>query len=229
MMSSEAPARSTARPVQDLIGIAENVTFSADPAALFRELLVAAGMTLRNPAGIMAANTRFVWGYAGAFRAAAERGIGLDNPGPIAIAHGDKRFTDPAYRENPGYFLLAQQYLLFSRLVDELLDTAAVSGTRGAKARLAAKFLVDALAPTSTLAGNPAAIRKAFDTGGKSIGRGLNNWVHDLRHNGGWPSQVDTSGFEVGVNMAATAGSVVYREDYPPIEKAPGRHVRATA
>ena len=74
-MSSEAPARSTARPAPnrpdlDLVGIAENVTFSADPAALIRELLVAAGMTLRNPTGIIAANAHLVWGYVGAFRAA---------------------------------------------------------------------------------------------------------------------------------------------------------------
>ena len=145
MTSSHAPARPsrpvTDRPVQDLIGIAENVTLVADPAALIRELLVAAGMTLRNPAGIIAANTRFVWGYAGALRAAVERGIGRENPGPIAIARGDKRFTDPAYQENPAYFLLAQQYLLFSRLVDELLDTAGVSGTRDAKARFWLNFL----------------------------------------------------------------------------------------
>src|SRR5260370_40694787 len=105
MMSSDAPARSTSRPVQDLIGIAENATFSADPAALFRELLAAAGMTLGNPAGIIAANTRLVWGYAGAIRAAAERAMGRDNPGPIAIADGDKRFADPAYPENPVYCL----------------------------------------------------------------------------------------------------------------------------
>ena len=95
----------------------------------------------------------------------------------------------------------------------ELIDTAGVSGTQEAKARFAAKFLVDALAPSNTLAGNPAAIRKAFDTGGKSIGNGLKNMVHDLRHNGGWPSQVDLSGFEVGVNMGATPGSVVYRSE----------------
>ena len=76
-----------------------------------------------------------------------------------------------------------------------------------------ANFLVDALAPTNTLAGNPAAVRKAFDTGGKSIVRGLKNMVHDVRHNGGWPSQVDKSGFEVGVNMGATPGSVVYRSE----------------
>jgi polyhydroxyalkanoate synthase len=212
-MSSDAPASPTSRAIQELVGIAENATFSADPAALFRELLAAAGMTLRNPAGIIAANTRLVWGYAGAIRAAAERAIGHDNPGPIAVARGDTRFADRAYQENPAYFLLAQQYLLFSRLVDELLDTAGVSGTREAKARFIARFLVDALAPTNTLAGNPAALRKAFDTGGKSIVRGLRNLLHDLRHNGGWPSQVDTSPFEVGVNMAATPGSVVYRSE----------------
>ena len=211
--TSDAAARSSSRPVLDLVGIAENVTLEADPAALVRELMAAAGMTLKNPAGIIAANARLVWGSVGAFRAAAERGIGRDNPGPIAIARGDKRFSDPAYQENPAYFLLAQQYLLFGQLVAELLDTAGVSGTREAKARFAARFLVDALAPTNTLAGNPAAIRKAFDTGGKSIGNGLKNMVHDLRHNGGWPSQVDGSGFEVGVNMAATPGSVVYRSD----------------
>jgi polyhydroxyalkanoate synthase len=217
MTSSDVSARSSRpvldRPILDLVGISENVTVEADPAALVRELLVAAGMTLKHPGGIIAANARLVWGLMGAFRAAVERGIGLDNPGPIAIARGDKRFSDPAYQDNPAYFLLAQQYLLFGQLVAELLDTAGASGSRDAKARFAAEFLVDALAPTNTLAGNPAAIRKAFDTGGKSIGRGLKNLVHDIRHNGGWPSQVDSSGFEVGVNMAATPGSVVYRSD----------------
>lgn len=103
--------------------------------------------------------------------------------------------------------------MLYSRLVTELLDNSGVSGSREAKARFAANFVVDTLAPTNTLAGNPTAIRKAFDTGGKSIARGLRNMIRDLRHNGGWPSQVDNSGFEVGVNMAATAGSVVYRSE----------------
>lgn len=213
MTSSEAPATSISGPIQDLVGIAENAVFSADSAGLFRELVATAAMTLRNPAGIVAANTRLFWGYLGAVRAAGDRAIGRDNPGPIAISRRDKRFADPAYQENPAYFLLAQQYLLFGRFVDELLDVAGVSGTREAKARFAARFLVEALAPTNTLPGNPAALRKAFDTGGKSVVRGLRNWVRDVRHNGGWPSQVDSSGFEVGVNMAATPGSVVYRSD----------------
>jgi polyhydroxyalkanoate synthase subunit PhaC len=190
MTSSHTPTQSSWHSVlDDFAGITENLTVGSDSTDMLRELLIASGMTLKNPAGIIAANTRLIWGSAGAFRAAVGRAIGRDNAGPIAMPAGDKRFSDAAYQENPAYFVLAQQYLLFSQYVAELLDTAGVSGTREAKARFAAKFLVDALAPTNTLAGNPAAIRKAFDTGGKSIVKGLRNLAHDLLHNGGWPSQ----------------------------------------
>lgn len=213
MASSDAPVPTPSRSALDLPGVAENVLSGADPAALIRELVATAAMTLKNPAALVSAGARLAWGSAGAFQAAAARSIGREHPGPIAIARGDKRFADPAYQDNFSYFLLAQHFLLFDQLVAELLDAAGVSGSRAAKARFAAKFLVDALSPTNTLFGNPAAIRKAFDTGGKSIGRGLKNMAHDVRHNDGWPSQVDSSAFEVGVNMGATPGSVVYRSE----------------
>ena len=205
--SSSTPA------VFDLIGIAEGAIAAADPVAFVRSLAAAAGGVLKHPGDIASANSRLVMRSAGALRAAAERTIGRDRAGPIAIARGDRRFTDPAYVDNPLYFLLAQQYLSVSQLVTQLVDSADLSGPREIKARFAAQFILDALAPTNTLLGNPAALRKAFDTGGKSIVRGLRNMVHDVRHNGGWPAQVDSSGFEVGVNMGATAGSVVYRSD----------------
>ena len=59
-MSSDAPERFSSRPVLDLAGIAENFPFQADPAGLLRELLITAGMTLKNPASIMAANARLL-------------------------------------------------------------------------------------------------------------------------------------------------------------------------
>jgi polyhydroxyalkanoate synthase len=98
-------------------------------------------------------------------------------------------------------------------MVEELVDGAGLDPAREAKARFAARFLLNALAPTNTLPGNPAALREAFDTGGKSLVRGARNFADDLLNNGGWPAQVDSTGFEVGVNMAATPGQVVYRSD----------------
>jgi len=185
----------------------------ADPISLLRSLGAAGVALVKNPGGTAAANGRMAIGLAAAVRAAASRAVGSDISGPVAPATGDKRFRDPAYEENPVYFLLEQEYLLSGQLVEELLDAASLETTQDVKARFIAKFLHDAMAPTNTLAGNPAALREAFDTGGKSLVRGAKNMLSDVRHNGGWPSQVDATGFEVGVNMAATKGSVVYRSD----------------
>ena len=181
---------------------------AADPVSFLRSLAAAGAALIRNPAGAIAANARLTIGLAAALGAIA---VGGEKAGPISPSPGDKRFADPAFTDNPLYFLMAQQYLLGCQLVNELLDAAGLEAEQDTKARFAANFILDALAPTNTLPGNPAALRQAFDTGGKSVVRGAKNMADDLRHNGGWPSQVDASGFEVGVNMAATPGAVVYR------------------
>jgi polyhydroxyalkanoate synthase len=209
--SNAAPGAS--RAVLDRLGVIEDPLVGADPVAFLRSLVAVAPALLKHPTGVAVAQAHLLGGMAGALRAAAGRTIGRQTPGPVEPARGDKRFRDLAFAENPLYFLLQQQYLLTNQLVAELLDAAALEEGKDRKARFAAEFLLDALAPTNLLPGNPAALRQAFDTGGKSVLRGARNMLHDLRHNGGWPSQVDTAGFEVGVNMAATPGAVVYRSD----------------
>jgi polyhydroxyalkanoate synthase len=208
------------------LGIAEDPMIGADPVSFLRSLASAGPGLVKNPAGAVAANSRWAIGLAAAVRAAAERAVGGAGAAPVAPAAGDRRFADPAFEDNPLFFLLEQEYLLGGQLVSELLDAAELEATADIKARFAAKFILDAVAPTNTLWGNPAALREAFDTGGKSVVKGAMNMLEDLRHNGGWPSQVDSTGFEVGVNMAATPGAVVYRSDlieliqYEPAVKA---------
>src|SRR5450759_108767 len=211
---SEVPSpESVGRAVLERLGVAEDPMTGADPVSFLRSLGAAGVALVKNPAGTAAANGRMAIGLAAAVRAAAGRAVGSEASGPVAPAVGDKRFIDPAYEDNPLFFLLAQDYLLSGQLVSELLDAAGLEATQDLKARFAAKFIVDAMAPTNTLPGNPAALREAFDTGGKSVVRGVKNMLDDIRNNGGWPSQVDNTGFEVGVNMAATPGAVVYRSD----------------
>ena len=216
---------SAGRSVLDRLGVAEDPLVGADPVAFLRSLVAAGGALAKNPAGTAAASGRLAIGLAAAVRAAGARAVGVDESGPVSPAPSDKRFADAAFVDNPLYYLLAQEYLLSSQMVDELLDAADLNPTEQTKARFAAKFLVDALSPTNTLPGNPAALRRAFDSGGKSVVRGAKNMLDDILHNGGWPSQVDSEGFEVGVNMAATPGAVVYRSDlieliqYEPADK----------
>ena len=128
----------------------------------------------------------------------------------------DKRFADPAWTANPVYRRLAQGYMALGQTLDRLVDDLAESGRdwhEVERARFAVNALTSALAPTNTLLGNPAALKRAFDTGGRSVVKGLGNFLHDVRHNGGMPSQTDRSAFTVGEDLALTPGAVVYRDE----------------
>ena len=81
------------------------------------------------------------------------------------------------------------------------------------QARFVVNALTSALAPTNTLLGNPAALKRAFETGGRSVVRGLGHMVDDLRHNGGLPTQTDRSAFTVGTDLGVTPGAVVHRDE----------------
>jgi len=81
-----------------------------------------------------------------------------------------------------------------------------------ARARFAADVITAALSPANYLGTNPAALRKAAETGGVSLVRGAQNMLRDLAR-GGMPSMVDREQFKVGQDLAATPGAVVYREE----------------
>jgi len=137
----------------------------------------------------------------------------------------DRRFADPAWNDSAPYRALAQCYLAWSGAVDRLIDAAQLEARDADRARFVASLLVDAMAPTNSLAGNPAAWKKFIATGGASFAQGLQNFVTDLGRNGGLPAQVDSDKFAVGANLATTAGSVVYRDEvmeliqYRPLEE----------
>lgn len=125
----------------------------------------------------------------------------------------DRRFTDAAWRENFLYRRLAQTWMALGKETQDFINGLEMSDVDRARALLVAGIAVDAVAPTNALIGNPAAIKKAIDTGGASILRGLKNLVTDLRHNGMMPSQVDKTPFKVGENLATTKGEVVFKTD----------------
>ena len=123
----------------------------------------------------------------------------------------DKRFADPAWKESFPYRALAQAYLAWAGALNRCVDETKMDKRDAERARFVISLLVDAMSPTNTLGGNPAALKKLVDTGGVSLLQGLENFVGDLARNGGLPAQVDTRKFAVGRNLATTPGLVVYR------------------
>jgi polyhydroxyalkanoate synthase len=124
---------------------------------------------------------------------------------------GDRRFSDPTWKESALHSGLLRAYLAWGDLVSGFVDKTSLSQMDKARAHLVTEILIDAVAPTNAIVTNPAAVRKFLDTGGRSLWRGLNNFFDDLAKNGGMPSMVDQTAFKVGENLATTPGAVIFR------------------
>ncbi len=131
----------------------------------------------------------------------------------VAPERGDRRWTDQTWQENPGYKRLMQAYLVWRKAVFDLVDASDLDKENHDRANFAATLLVEAVAPTNTLIGNPMALKRAYETGGTSLLKGMRHMIDDLLHNGGLPSQVDGRPFTVGGNIANSPGAVVYRDE----------------
>jgi polyhydroxyalkanoate synthase subunit PhaC len=196
-----------------VLGPEADMLASADAAGLGQATFAVLSRAARQPSAMAAATLRFWTSAAMAGPVAAARWMGMDVAPPVAVPEGDKRFADRTWSDNPAFFALRQGYLAASRLADDLLAAGSGDAMDDAKAALATGFLVDALAPTNFLLTNPAALKRAFETGGASVAAGAGHMVDDLLHNNGRPRQVDTRPFKVGKNLAATPGKVVFKND----------------
>jgi len=121
----------------------------------------------------------------------------------IEAPKGDWRFKDETWSSNPAYRRLMQSYLACAQTLTTALADADVDWRDAERARFLLEILVSGVAPTNFLAGNPAALKHAFETGGLSLAKGAKSLVSDAVRNGGMPRTVDASGFAVGENLAA--------------------------
>ncbi len=141
---------------------------------------------------------------------AAARFWGLPRQEKEEGGRPDKRFSDPAWENNPYYQTLKESYLLASEyLLKEAEETDGHDDDEQRRLRFHLKQFVDAMAPVNFLLTNPAAMRRVMETGGTSLAEGTRNLLSDLQE--GRLSLTDTAAFEFGENIAVTPGKVVYR------------------
>ncbi|MDR5741021.1 MULTISPECIES: alpha/beta fold hydrolase [unclassified Caballeronia] len=140
--------------------------------------------------------------------ASAAMGNGTSAPQP-----GDKRFADAAWREQTVYRTAMHGYLAWRDALAGFVERSALDEASKARAQFVVSLVTDALAPTNTLAGNPAAMRKLVASNGASAVAGLKNMLDDALGNKGMPSQVDKRAFTVGKNLATSRGAVVFRNE----------------
>jgi poly[(R)-3-hydroxyalkanoate] polymerase subunit PhaC len=184
-----------------------------DPAALV-ESFAAVGLELaRRPQVLAKEATRLALDEGEVVLDAARAALGEDGERLGAREAEDQRFADRAWKDNPFLRLALGSYVASSRSARRLLDEARVPELTRRKARFLLDLWLDAVAPSNVPWLNPRVVKEAVDTGGLSLVRGFANFVHDAAASGGLPSQVDQDAFELGRNLAATPGRVVFRND----------------
>jgi polyhydroxyalkanoate synthase subunit PhaC len=124
---------------------------------------------------------------------------------------GDRRFADPAWRDNPWLRRLVQAYLAAGDAVAGLVDDAGLSWRSDQRIRFLAENLVQATSPSNVPFVNPASAKAVIDTGGGSLVRGARAFARDMSSPPRVPRMVDPDALKPGRDLALTPGAVVLR------------------
>jgi len=188
-----------------------------DWAEIARALRTVWLRSMSRPEKAIAAATEFnlkLWQSAvDTWNEAGQRWLGMMQSGTAAPAPapaGDKRFAAPEWQGNPAFSTLKQLYFLASEfLLRQVSEDDNLTPAERQHLNFHLHQFVDAMSPTLLLVSNPAALRRAVETGGASVAEGVRNLMHDVKE--GKLSMVDATAFAPGRNLALSPGKVVYR------------------
>ncbi|WP_179403272.1 PHA/PHB synthase family protein [Burkholderia guangdongensis] len=123
----------------------------------------------------------------------------------------DRRFDAPEWNQYPVFDFIRQSYLQTSKALLDAIELAQLDANSKELMRFYTRQLIDATSPANFAMTNPEVLALAMETKGESFANGLKNLMQDLEK--GRISLSGTAAFEVGGNLANTAGSVVYEND----------------
>ena len=157
------------------------------------------------PGKLMELQQRYIAGASALWN----QGLQLSDAAPAAV---DRRFSDPAWQANPISKFLSAAYQLNANTLMGLAEAVESDPKTKARLRFAVEQWMAASAPSNFLALNAEAQKKAIDSKGQSIAKGMANMLHDMKQ--GHVSMTDESIFEVGKNVATTEGAVVFENEF---------------
>lgn len=193
-------------------GAAPSASLAFDPTAPARAMFDFHAQLWSNPMSVLQASQAAASEWMELWGATARRAAGAEVEPVIAPERGDRRFGDPAWSEDPAFDYLKQAYLLASRQATDLVAKAeGIDETTRTRAEFFTSAYLNALSPANFAFTNPEAIRRAIETGSISLLSGLANLLADAATDAKLPQRRTGASFELGTDIAATPGSVVFQ------------------
>ena len=171
---------------------------------------------LADPKRSLQAQTAITTGFIDLWSNTLRRMGGEQTPELVPTEPGDKRFADPEWQENPVFNFLRQAYSLTNNWANELVNHAdSVDPATRERAQFYLRQIAGAVSPSNFIATNPELIRDTIRESGQNLVRGMQMFAEDVEAGKGQLKirQSDPSKFELGVNMGATPGKVIFRGD----------------
>ena len=132
---------------------------------------------------------------------------------PFAPLPTDRRFKDPRWAQWP-FNIFVQNFLgVEAWWADATRDVPGLVRDREAEVAFMTRAAIDMVSPSNVPWLNPVSIAKTIEEGGQNLVRGAGNWLEDNDRMLAGRPPAGSENFQVGRNVAATPGKVVFRND----------------
>jgi len=188
------------------------LTFSISPAALASDtfdwlahLAISPGKQLELYEHAMARYLRFLAYLPQTFQP------GGADPCFAPLSDADDRFDSEDWQKWP--FNVIHQWFLLNQEFwhDATNDIEGLPPSKEKALSFVARQILDHVAPTNFIVTNPDVLRATIEEGGTNLARGTMNALEDWERFVGGRLPVGAEDFEIGKDLAATQGKVVYR------------------
>jgi len=123
----------------------------------------------------------------------------------------DRRFSSNDWATAGLYSSFAATYLLNAKTLFDMTKKMSLEDDQRQKMNFFLDNFMSTISPANFMATNPEVQKKFFQTKGRSMVSGIENFLSDIGK--GKISQTDETAFEVGKNLAVTEGAVVFEND----------------
>lgn len=129
---------------------------------------------------------------------------------------GDRRFKNELWKTQPQFDLLRQSYLHFSTTCESMIDSVdGLSEQVRNRLHFFMRQTINALSPGNFIWTNPEILKLTVEENGENLLRGMKLFHEDLMNSARYLKirMMKEHAFEVGTDLAATSGSVVFENE----------------